>query len=147
MGGVTSIPVWLNGFWAIPLCSDWVRPCWLMGALWELKQPSSVSDWTVVDSGVSASGGRETSPGDGRSYSSLDTDWSVPSACEQRIEHQTGLIHTGLFTLTINDSLGRKADDEEERGKKEPHSSVIPRFKAKIQSCIISVWIHTPHPS
>lgn len=44
-----------------------------MWTLWELKQkPSSISDGTMLDSGVSASGGREMSSGDAQSYSSLE---------------------------------------------------------------------------
>lgn len=60
----------------VPLCSDWARHWWLywlMWTLWELKQkPSSISDGTMLDSGVSASGGREMSSGDAQSYSSLE---------------------------------------------------------------------------
>lgn len=81
-GGVGQFSVWLDSLCCraapgpVPLCSDWARHWWLywlIWTLWELKQkPSSISDGTMLDSGVSASGGREMSSGDAQSYSSLE---------------------------------------------------------------------------
>lgn len=89
--GVGQLSVWLDSLCcrttpvADPLCCDWAW-CWwlywLMWTLWELKQRlSSTSDWSMMDSGVSASGGSEMSSGDAHSYSSLERESSVITSC------------------------------------------------------------------
>lgn len=85
LGGVGQHLAWLNTLcsWTapLPMYSKWEWLwwlCWMLWAQWELKQwPSSKSDWTTLDSGVSASGGREMSSGDAHSYSSLERKSSV----------------------------------------------------------------------
>ncbi|TNN69567.1 hypothetical protein EYF80_020212 [Liparis tanakae] len=89
VGGVGQLCVRLDslccrnapGAVPVPLCSNWWLE-WLMWTLWELKHnPSSTSDWTMLDSGVSASGGREMSSGDAQSYSSLERESSDITSC------------------------------------------------------------------